>query len=194
MVNADRIEELLEQISADEKYQESVFEAGGVYFIIGNCTLWEIPADSGDSPKGGWCPEIVYGPEPDEKACLKEMMEKLEFDSTFFSGCWEECWGCENEIIMEYFEEQEGGLADVFKQMVEMIESGNTIFETMEEFMEAVRCYDLEGGRMYYVWEDMFIDFHDNIADVGEPRGTYEDWEDERWIEILENIDSYVVS
>ena len=37
-----RIEELLESISNNEKYNGCVFWGCGIYFVVGNGSLWEI--------------------------------------------------------------------------------------------------------------------------------------------------------
>ena len=74
------VEELLEAISNNDKYNDCVFSAPGIYFVIGNGKLWEIPDDASSTPKGGWFPDIVSGPTVEENECLAEMMEKLGFD------------------------------------------------------------------------------------------------------------------
>ena len=89
MMNGDgmenRINELLEAISNEEKYNGCVFWGRGIYFVIGNGKLWEISNDVGGFPRGGWFPDIVTGPTPDEVKCLTEMMSSLGFDESFFS-------------------------------------------------------------------------------------------------------------
>lgn len=55
----NRINELLEAISNNDRYNGCVFWGRGIYFVIGNGKLWEISDDASCSPKGGWFPDIV---------------------------------------------------------------------------------------------------------------------------------------
>ena len=57
----NRINELLESISNNDKYNGCVFWGRGIYFVIGNGKLWEISDDASCSPKGGWFPEFFNG-------------------------------------------------------------------------------------------------------------------------------------
>ena len=95
-----RIEELLEEISNDEKYNNCVFWGPGIYFVIGNGSLWEISDDASCSPKGGWFPDIICGPSAEENACLQEMMEELEFDEDFFREYIFDCDEYDDESIV----------------------------------------------------------------------------------------------
>ena len=87
----NRIKELLEAISKNDKYNGCVFWGRGIYFVIGNGKLWEIPNDVGGTPRGGWFPDIVKGPSAEEAECLAAMMEAMEFDEDFFRELIEDC-------------------------------------------------------------------------------------------------------
>ena len=81
----NKIQDLLDAISQNDKYNGCVFWGPGIYFVIGNGTIWEIPDDAGETPRGGWFPDIVTGPTQEEKDCLWLLMDTLHFDSYFFS-------------------------------------------------------------------------------------------------------------
>ena len=100
----NRLDELLEAISNDDKYHGCVFEGCGIYFIIKSGKILEISDDASDSPRGGWFPDIVTGPTAEEFACLTEMMEDLEFDEDFFRDMIDDCMEFSDEEAIEYFE------------------------------------------------------------------------------------------
>lgn len=189
------IEELLESISNNDKYNGCVFWGPGIYFVIGNGSLWEIPDDASCSPKGGWFPEIVCGPSDEENACLQEMMEELDFDEYFFREYLYDYDEYDDESILEYFEENEDEEAlKIYRKMKKKVKSGKTPFANMDDFISAVGRYELDADCLYYEWEGEYIDFHDNVADTGEARGCYDSLSDEDWIELLQNIDEHIVT
>ena len=195
MDKEERINELLQLISNDEKYDGCVFEAPGIYFVIGNGNLWEISDDASCSPRGGWFPEIVTGPTDEENACLEKMMEKLEFDEDFFNELIFDCDEFDDEYALEYFEDNEDEeSAKIYCKMKKEIESGKTVFSNMDDFVDALVRYGLSSDCLYYEWEGEYIDLHDNICETGEERGSYDHISDEKWVEILENIDKYMVT
>lgn len=189
-----RIEELLESISNNEKYNGCVFWGRGIYFVVGNGSLWEISDDASCSPRGGWFPDIVSGPTAEEDACLQKMMDELGFDEYFFKEIIDDYGEFDDEYVLEYFEDNEDEeSAKIYRKMKKKIESGKTPFATIEDFASAVGRYGLESDCLYYEWEGEYIDLHDNICETGESRGSYDSMDDNEWIELLENIDEHIV-
>ena len=189
-----RIEELLESISNNEKYNGCVFWGRGIYFVVGNGSLWEISDDASCSPRGGWFPDIVSGPTAEENACLQRMMDELGFDEYFFKEIIDDYGEFDDEYVLEYFEDNEDEeSAKIYRKMKKRIESGKTPFATIEDFASAVGRYGLESDCLYYEWEGEYIDLHDNICETGESRGSYDSMDDNEWIELLENIDEHIV-
>lgn len=189
-----RIEELLESISNNEKYNGCVFWGRGIYFVVGNGSLWEISDDASCSPRGGWFPDIVSGPTAEEDACLQKMMNELGFDEYFFKEIIDDYGEFDDEYVLEYFEDNEDEeSAKIYRKMKKRIESGKTPFATIEDFASAVGRYGLESDCLYYEWEGEYIDLHDNICETGESRGSYDSMDDNEWIELLENIDEHIV-
>ena len=78
----NRINELLEAISNNDRYNGCVFWGRGIYFVIGNGKLWEISDDASCSPKGGWFPDIVAGPTDEEDKCLTSKKNIVEIVHT----------------------------------------------------------------------------------------------------------------
>lgn len=190
-----KIEQLLEAISSNEKYNSCVFWGPGIYFVIGNGNLWEISDDASCSPKGGWFPDIVCGPSVEENICLQKMMEKLGFDEYFFSEFIFDCDEYDDETAIEYFEENDDEESlEIYRKMKKMIESGKTPFVSMDAFVCAVGRYGLEPDCLYYEWEGEFIDFHNNIAETGESRGYYDNLSNSDWITLLQDIDRHIVT
>ena len=190
----ERINELLEAVSNDEKYNGCVFWGRGIYFVIGNGEVWEISDDASCSPRGGWFPNIVAGPTKEENDCLTIMMETMGFNETFFSALVEDCGEFEEEYVEDYFEENDDeDSLKIYRKIKKKINSGKTPFETVNDFANALMRYGLDNNRLYYEWEGEFIDLYDNIVETGGPRGRCDSMSDEEWIEILENIDSHVV-
>ena len=189
-----RIEELLESISNNEKYNGCVFWGRGIYFVVGNGSLWEISDDASCSPRGGWFPDIVSGPTAEEDACLQKMMNELGFDEYFFKEIIDDYGEFDDEYVLEYFEDNEDEeSAKIYRKMKKRIESGKTPFATIEDFASAVGRYGLESDCLYYEWEGEYIDLHDNICETGESRGSYDSMDDNEWIELLQNIDEHIV-
>lgn len=189
-----RIEELLEAISNNEKYNGCVFWGPGIYFVIGNGTLWEISDDASCSPRGGWFPDIVSGPTDEENECLQKMMDELGFDEYFFKDIIDDYGEFDDEYVLEYFEDNEDeDSAKIYRKMKKKIDGGKTPFASMDDFANAVGRYGLDSNCLYYEWEGEYIDLHDNICETGECRGSYDSLDDDGWIKLLENIDEHIV-
>ena len=188
------IQQLLTTISNNDKYNGCVFHGPGIYFVIGNGSLWEISDDASCSPRGGWFPDIVSGPTLEENKYLEEMMKKYDIDEYFFSELIDDCGEFDDEYVLEYFEDNEDDeSAKIYLKMKKQIESGKTPFETIDDFVSALGRYGLESNCLYYEWEGEYIDLHDNICDTGEARGSYDSMSNEEWVTLLENIDDHIV-
>lgn len=189
-----RVEELLLQISADEKYSGCVFWGPGIYFVIVNGKIREISNDAGCSPRGGWFPPIVTGPTDDERACLEEMMRKWKFDADFCCEAIEEIGWFEEDDILEWFEDsEEEDSLKVFRKIQKKVALGTTPFDDVEDLIMTLARLDLDDD-LYYEWEGDYIHFYDNICDTGEAPGYYDSIDTKGWIEILENIDRHIVT
>lgn len=189
-----RLRELLEEISNNEKYQGRVFEGPGIYFIIYDGKIREISSDAGGSPRGGWFPAIVSGPTAEESKCLQSMMDALGFDEEFFNELIEDQGEFDEESALEYFEEQEDeDSAEIYRKIEKKIASGKTPFESVGDFVDALGRYGLDSDCLYYEWEGEFIDLYDNIGETGESSGYYDSMSTGEWIELLENIDKWLV-
>ena len=190
----NRINELLETISNDSKYNGCVFWGRGIYFVIGRGKLWEISDDASCSPKGGWFPDIFNGPTAEEDECLTSLMESLEFDEDFFRELIDDCGEFDEEYVEEYFEDNEDeDSLKIYRKIKRKINSGKTPFESVNDFASALMRYGLDENCLYYEWEGEFIDLHDNIAETGEERGSYDSMSDEEWVNLLVNIDDHIV-
>ena len=188
------IQQLLTTISNNDKYNGCVFHEPGIYFVIGNGSLWEISDDASCSPRGGWFPDIVSGPTLEENKYLEEMMKKYDIDEYFFSELIDDCGEFDDEYVLEYFEDNEDEeSAKIYRKMKKQIESGKTPFETIDDYVSALGRYGLESNCLYYEWEGEYIDLHDNICDTGEARGSYDSMSNEEWVTLLENIDDHIV-
>lgn len=194
MDSQDRVQELLDLISSNEKYWGCIFWGDGIYFTITDGWVTEMSGDASCSPRGGWFPDLVSGPSKEEDACMSRLMEKLGFDEYFFSDFLSDYDYFDEENILEYYEDNEDKESKkIYKKLKKEIESGKTPFDSMDDFVYALRKYGLESDGVYYEWEGEYIDLYDNIRDVGGPRGTYESMSDEEWIELLEHIDDHIV-
>jgi hypothetical protein len=191
----NRINELLEAISNNDRYNGCVFWGRGIYFVIGNGKLWEISDDASCSPKGGWFPDIVKGPSAEENEFLSSLMESLEFDEDFFRELIDDCGEFDEDYVEEYFEENDDeDSLKIYRKIKKKISGGKTPFKSVNDFASALGRYGLDSDCLYYEWEGEYIDLHDNIADTGEERGYFDSMSDEEWIELLENIDKHIVT
>ena len=194
MDNQKKIQELIDAISNNEKYNGCIFNGGGNYFIIDDGELIAMSADGGYDPHGGWFPAIVSGPTEEEDKCLTSMMEKFDFDEYFFSEMISDYGYFDDECAIEYFEDNEDEESlKIYKKIKKKIESGKTPFETMDDFVDALGRYGLDSNGLYYEWEGEYIDLYENICDVGTAIQLYDSADEELWIKILENIDEHIV-
>ena len=185
MSNENRLNELLETISQNEKYKGCVFHGPGFYFIVVHGKIWEMTDNS-----EGYYPEIVSGPTVEEKECLTSMMDSLGFDEDFFRDYLDDCFDFDEEEAEEYFEDNDDeDSLKIFRKLKRKVASGKTPFASMEELVGALMRYELDCDTLYYEWEGEFIEFYDNIRDCGECRGYYDSLNDGDWIGILEDID-----
>ena len=192
----NKIQNLLDAISQNDKYNGCIFWGPGIYFVIGNGTIWEIPDDAGETPRGGWFPDIVTGPTQEEKDCLWLLMDTLHFDSYFFSDIIDQCGDeFDEDDAEEVFEENEDedGLK-IYRKIKKKVDSGSTPFESICDFAKALGRCDLDSDTLYYEWEGEFIEFYDNICETGEERGYFDSISDAEWVRILENIDDHIVT
>ena len=189
------INEALKKISEDPKYDRAVFQARGVYFVIGNGEIWEISDDAGCTPRGGWFPEIYTGLSEEKNKFIEECMEEYDIDEYFFDEMLEYLFEPDEEELLEYFEEQdEEDQLQIFKSMQSTVKKGKTPFDSIKELVTSFSRYGLEEDTLYYEWEGEHIDLHENIASYGEERGQIDNLTDEERLNILNNIDKYLVT
>jgi hypothetical protein len=188
----EKFESLLHRLCEDERYNGRVFHARGVYFTLGVDEILEISNDVACTPRGGF-PDLFFGPSAEEKACIEGMMEKIGFDEFFFDEMIEDCFGFDEEEALGYFEENDEDALDVYEEMRAWVNGGKTVFDSMDDFVNALRRIDLDEDVVYCEWEGDFIDLYENINETGEVRGTYEDASISEWIEVLENLDKHMV-
>lgn len=189
-----QMKQLLQEISESGRYRDSIFAESGIYFVIVNAEIRTISSDASCLPKGGWFPEIISGPSVEERECLEKMMNSWDFDIDFFDKMIEDCGEFCEEDALEYFEDNDDeDSAKIFWKMRRQVSAGKTPFESMEDLVSALTRFDLDGD-LYYEWEGEYIHFFNNICDVGEAPGTYDNYSAEKWIEILENLEEHIVT
>ena len=194
MDTKNRIQQLIDSISNNPAYSGCVFEDASIFFVIANGKLLEISSDASSGPRGGWFPEILTGPKPEEAEALQSLMNELEFDTDFFEEFFSYGEEFSDEGVLEFFEDNEDkDSLKIYRKIKKAINSGKTPFDSIDSFVDALMKYELHSDRLYYEWEGVYIDFFENILDTGEPIGTYDDLEDDEWIEILESIDDHIV-
>ena len=187
-------EELLKQISSDEKYRYRVFWGPGIYFVIVNGGILTISDDASCSPRGGWFPAIVTGPTEEEKECLQNLMDTLDFDEMFFSELIEECGEFDEDYVEDFFTDNDDeDSLKIYHKIESKVKSGKTPFESMEQFVSALARFELDDD-LYYQWEGEYTHFFNNICDCGEAPGSYDNISTAEWVEILENLDSHFVT
>ena len=121
-------------------------------------------------------------------------MKKLDVDEYFFSELIDDCGEFDDEYVLEFFEDNEDeDSAQTYLKIKKEIECGKTPFAEIDDFVSALGRYGLEPDCLYYEWEGEYIDLYENICDTGEERGSYDRISGEKWIDILENIDEYIV-
>lgn len=189
-----RKEELLKQISADEKYHHCVFWGPGIYFVIVGGRIWTISDDAGSSPHGGGFPDIVTGPTEEEKECLQGLMDTMGFDETFFSEVIEDYGEFDEEYAEEFFSDNDDDDSlKIYRKLRRMVNSGKTLFKSIEDFASALARFELDDD-LYYEWEGDYIHFFGNIYDCGEAPGYYDELSTAEWVEILEHLDRHIVT
>ena len=191
---AELVKKLLEKIENSERFSGRVFEKEPYFFTVSGGELHIMPSDTGESVKGSWFPPLVAGPNKKQRIFIDNLMKEIGFDEDFFDDYMEEYMEFNEEWLQDYFEETEDKTSSrIYKKIKERVESDDSPFTNMEDFTNILGRYDLDGDRLYYKWEDDYIDLYENVCDVGDPRGVYEDWDDDDWIEILTDPEDYLV-
>ena len=185
---------LFQEISENPELCGGVYEVNGAYFIVREDGIREISTNASDAPRGFWFPDIVVGPTSEESKAVKELMEKYNIGADFFTECYDSISEFDSDIAKDYFEDEEQyEKLSKFTLMRKDVKDGACVFKNMDALVKAFRLYGLD-NILYYEWEGEWVDFYDNISDFGECRGTYESLDDEEWIEVLENLESYRVT
>ena len=186
----EKIEELVLAISSNPKYNRAVFEVSSIYFAISKNSIFTISNDAGESARGSWFPAIISHPSKEKEDYLNAKMDELGFDCNFFEDALEEY---DPDDVECYFEDQDDEeSAEICRKLEAEIEAGNTPFYDLGDLVKAVKYLDLDDD-LYYEWEGELITLYDNIVDIGEEPGYYDSLTDEEWVDILENIEKYVV-
>lgn len=203
----NRLNELLNQISNNPEYQGETFSYSGIYFEICDSEIYEMPNDFSYSPRGGSGLDTFYGPSKEENDYMEWLMKELDFNEYFFQELIEDYGYFSEENAQEYFEleyledmewdvdEDEKDMLDkarTYLAIVKHIEEDDSPFDDIQNFSETLEYYGLESDRLYYEFEGEICDFLETCSVAMEPRGTFEDFTDEKWIEILENISEYI--
>ena len=196
---------LLKKIANDPKYAGAVFEDSSFYFVVGEDGIACMTNMSGDSPKGGSYLYTVSGPTEEEHKFINDLMEKLNIDEYFFSEMIDACCEFDEEDAFNFFNEaaeefdyeedaDETKNFEIYKKIIAAVKEKDSPFKSVNDFYDAFeRDPWCDPGCLYYKWEGEYIDLYDNICECGE------NWEDEgsyyieEWVDILENIDDYLV-
>ena len=121
-------------------------------------------------------------------------MKKLGFDECFFDDILDEFGEFDEDDTVAYFEDNDEDSLEIYKKIAKKVDGGKTPFDSMEDFVWALKHYGLDSGALYYEWEGEYINLHENICEAGEGKGYFESFSAEEWISILENMDKYIVS
>jgi hypothetical protein len=116
-------------------------------------------------------------------------IESKSFDHDFDWAMWYDAFdGLDNAV-----DDDTSETADILRQIKQEIDDGKTPFETLDQCITALHRSDLEPGFLYFYWEDDYIELYDNVAEFGEPAGTWDSFSEEDWKEILSDLERYRV-
>lgn len=190
------IEKTLIDISTNEDYIGKVFEVDNVYFIISHERILEMPRDAGCSPHGCLL-DIITGLTEEQDEYVNLIMTAYDIDECAFNEAID-CTCGDEEALAEYFEDLEDDddvhLIDVYNKIQEDSIDDNFPFKNAEEAILKFKRYGLEKDGLYYEWEGYIIDLYDNVGDVGEDRGEYDNMDSREWLYVLTNLKEYVVT
>ena len=208
MISREEFEELTEEEQEEmvldaiakvhDKADGKIYESGSAYFVVTEDEIYEIPSTTNETPKGGYL-ELFRGPDRAKAEAAEELMEQFGIEPTFFKDIYdypEDVDLDSEEETLDNFDiedEDEARNAKIIRDMQTLIQEGECPFDSVNEIAEIFPIYDLDPDSLYYEWEGEYIEALDNIYETGEPRGTYSDNDDYDWLEILENLDNYLV-
>ena len=191
---AKNLKGLLERLGNDGRYAGRVFECDPYFFTISGGELHILPNDTGESVKGGWFPALITGPRGEQRTFIDSLMADANFDQYFFDDFMDDYGDFDEDDFLDYLEEAEDeDSPKIYKKIKEKVQGKDSPFDDMEDFVTELRRYDLDDSSLYYEYEGEIIDLYENVSDMGEGRGVYESWDDSDWIDILENLDEYVI-
>ena len=193
------LDTVLSEISEDEKLADNVYLGDCIYYVIRNGEIYEITDDAGDLPRGGWFPEIIRGLKPDVKECIDKIREEVEeaadIDELYNlikENLNEDCLD-DDEILEMLKDMEELDCLKLFRKLKRAVKKTADMFSDVTEFFQAYQKYDLDPNTLYYWWEDDYIDLYDNIQSFGEPRGSFEEFSAQEWLEELCDLENTIV-
>ena len=194
------LDELIEKISSSHKYDDCVFEVGAIFFVLFKGKIVEMLDEVGcsASPRGGSFPTIFYGPSNEQKKYIKELQKEYGFTDSFLYEILEDSFSSFGEFdedeIIEKLEEENTQDMEIFNKIINRLKTDTNPFISAEEFFLCLDRIDLDCDTLYYKYDGYFIDLFENVLDCGSDRGEHEDYTDEEWIAILNDLDRYKVA
>lgn len=190
----NQITRKLHEISKTPELSACVFECATFFFVVKDGEILEMPNDASESPKGGWFPDIVTGLPSELEDYIRSHQGQLDFDDEFLEDLQENVDDdMSTEDIIALYDDDEDR-QDCLRRLAELLADPSCPFHSMQHYLACLPLFGLEPDRLYYEWEGDYIDLWENVADCGEERGSYDDFEPEDWLEVLNDIRSYIVT
>lgn len=200
-------EKLLEAIdNANEKCPGKVFYAFNGYFTLYEGGIDYLSDQYGDGPKGGGAIPIFTGLKDEDEEYLESLLEEYDINASVFSHKLNDSFPFtlpseisadeyEDEVFQLWEDDEEHEPSEdeqKYFNLKKAVESGKTKYKTMDELLDNVYRLGLSPDTLYYPWEGGSVELQDTIAWSDED-ALYVATE-EKWIEVLNNIESYVVT
>lgn len=187
----------LQKLPDKAKYKETVFRAGGVFFMISEGSIRLAHDVSNTILTPALFKGILTGPTAEEEAGIKDMMHRIGFNQDFFNDALDVIDEFSAEAAESYFNEDE--LADpvgaqIYNEMVQEVKSGKTPFKSMEHFFFTLARLGIGNKELCFVWDGDFYSLRNYIRKVGSSPGYIPDILAEDWPIIFSQLDSLIVT
>ena len=155
----------------------------------------DICDDAGNCPRGDIFPEIVTGLVDDDFMVLKAFMEDIGFDENFFSEVHAEYgYFDENDAAAYFADRGDKDSSEVLDRILSAISCSTSPYTSWKDFWHTYHRIGLDKDILYFAWDGEYVDLYENIRVTGDKRGNYDSMTFAEWVDVLTNIDHFIVT
>lgn len=178
----NQVDELIKSEEFQKKTAHNVYYIDGIYVTYINGILGEDCMNLS--------PVDILLPLTDlEKEALQTLLKKYGIPSwDYFDGLKEYSL---DEAAYDLFDENDEEAKAIIDKLIEDIENKEFPYQSIAEFHVQLSRRKCNYGEYNYFYEGEMFSIYDSL--IRDPRGSYLSYTDEKWIEVLSEIDLYKI-